>query len=70
MGRDEPRPMAPHNQSRQGATHTERNEMSATMAYFNEEHDQTTPASLDEQGPDGTIDVPRETEAFLEEIER
>jgi hypothetical protein len=44
--------------------------MSVTIDYFNEEHDQTAPASLDEQGPDGTIDVPRETEASFEEIER
>lgn len=54
----------------QGATHTRRNEMSATIDYFNEEHDQIVPASLDEWELDGTLDVPRETEASFEEIER
>jgi len=44
--------------------------MSATIDYFNEEHDQTAPPSLDERELDGTTDVPRETEASFEEIER
>ena len=60
----------PHDQSTQGATHTRRKEMSATIDDFNEGHDQSVPASLDEWERDGTIDVPRETEASFEEIER
>jgi hypothetical protein len=44
--------------------------MSSTTDHINEGHDQTAPASPDEQGPDGTMDAPRETEASFEEIER
>jgi len=44
--------------------------MSATIDYFNEEHDQAAPASLDERELDGATDTPQETEASFEEIER
>ena len=44
--------------------------MSSTTDHVNEGRDQTAPASTDEQGPEGTMDAPRETEASFEEIER
>jgi len=44
--------------------------MSSTTDHGHEGHDQITPASPDDRGPDGTMDAPPETEASFEEIER
>jgi hypothetical protein len=44
--------------------------MNSTADHINEGHDQTAPVPPDEQGPDGTIYAPRETETSFEEIER
>jgi hypothetical protein len=44
--------------------------MRSTTDHAHEGHDQITPASPDAQGPEGTTDAPRETEASCEEIER
>jgi hypothetical protein len=44
--------------------------MHAPTDHLNTTHDQTAPSSTDAQGPEGTREAPRETEASFEEIER
>jgi hypothetical protein len=44
--------------------------MSSTTDHGTEGRDQTASASTDAQGPESTMDAPREMEASFEEIER
>jgi hypothetical protein len=44
--------------------------MRSTTDPIHEERDQTAQPPADERGSEGTMDAPRETDAFFEEIER